>query len=89
MAERKAVDVELRYERPWKLGIVWFVVILAMLGLAQALVSFLDLSHRHLLRLQLVCAGAGILANTLRAILEPRIAKKTAYLREEAGSASS
>ena len=64
----------------WRMALVWGLVVLAMVGLAEALVSFFNLSHAHEWRLKLTCAASGLIANVLRAILE-RVAKRTASLR--------
>ena len=62
----------------WRLGVVWVLILLAMYGLAEALVSFFDLSRQHHWRLQLTCVVAGVSANVLRAILERFLARRTA-----------
>ena len=76
---RKSVEVEFRYLHPWRLGIVWALVLLVLVGLAKGVVPFIPVSQEW--RLMLACVGAGLIANILRAFLEPRVAKRTAYFR--------
>lgn len=76
---RKSVEVEFSYRHPWRLGIVWAIVLLVLVGLAKGVVPLIPLSHEW--RLMLACVGAGMIANILRAFLEPRVAKRTAFPR--------
>jgi hypothetical protein len=85
---RKSVEVEFKYLHPWRLGIVWAILLLVIVGLAKGIVPLIPASHEW--RLIVACVGAGVIANILGAFLEPRIAKRTAYFRcrlcGEAGS---
>jgi len=76
---RKSVEVEFRYRHPWRLGIVWAIVLLVLVGLAKFVAPFIHASHEW--RLTLIIVGGVMIANILRAFLEPRVAKRTAFLR--------
>lgn len=76
---RVSVDVEFRYRRPWMLGIVYLLILVVLAALAKGVLPFIPASHET--RLVIGCLGAGILANVLRRLLEPRLAKREARLR--------
>ena len=71
---RQTVEVEFKYLHPWRLGIVWAIVLL-VLGVA----AFIPIPHGW--RLTSARVVAGMIAIILHEFLGPRLAKRTAYLR--------
>lgn len=71
---QKTLEVELKVLHPWRLGIVW-AVILMVLGVA----GFVPLPHGW--RLTSARVGAGMIVIFLREVVGPRVAQRTAYLR--------
>jgi hypothetical protein len=85
---RKSVEVMFKYQHPWRLVIVWGIIFLVLVGLAKFVVPFIHVSHEW--RLMLIIVGGVVIANVLRAIIEPRVAMRRAYLRcRHCGEASS
>ena len=73
------MEVEFKYEHPWRLGITWAFVLLTAAGIAKIVLLLVPGSIQT--RLMWGCIGAGIAANLVRGILEPRLAKRRAFLR--------
>lgn len=75
---RQAVEVKFRYQHPWRLGILWGLFVLLLAGLAKFLLPLIPLSQEW--RYTVIPLAAAVIGNFFR-LLEPRVAKRTAYLR--------
>jgi hypothetical protein len=79
VCHRKSVEVEFRYQHPWRRVLVWAMALLVALGIGQLISRLVKLPHQTLLPLSMF-VGVSI-SNILGNFMEPRVAKRTAYFR--------
>lgn len=75
----KSVEVEFKYQHPWRRVIVWAMALLVAVGVGELIQRFVTLPRQSLLGLTII-AGVSV-SNSLGSFLEPRVAKRTAHFR--------